>query len=167
MKKLMFLFPALMIYSFAYMQPAGQQANPFIAFIPLLFFGFIISVIPLIFYLVTLQNTFNLISVENRKMQPGEVWLTLIPLFGIIWQFIIVNRMADSLKLEFASKGIKTEEERPGISMGLTYCILYCCSIIPFLGILTSIAGLIYWIIYWVKINEYKNRLIYSKNLLK
>ena len=125
----------------------------------------ILSIIPLIFYLLTLQNTFNEISNENRKMPSGQVWLTLIPLFGLVWQFIIVNRMSDSLKAEFVKRNIKVEEDRPGIGIGLAYCILYCCSIIPFLGVLSGIAGLICWIIYWTKINDYKIKLQENRNL--
>lgn len=121
---------------------------------------FVASLIPLIFFLLTLQNTLNAVSFENRKMQPGEVWLTLIPLFGMIWQFFIVNRIAESLKLEFEKRGLKTEEELPGKSIGMAYAVLYCCSIVPFLGYLTAVGGLICWIMYWVKINEYKNRLL-------
>ncbi len=119
-----------------------------------------LSIIPLIFYLITIQNTLNVISYENRKMQPAQAWLALIPIFGLVWNFIIVNRVADSLKLELAAKNIDTDEDRPGITIGLAYCILLCCSIIPFLGFLTSIAGLVCWIIYWVKINDYKMKLI-------
>jgi hypothetical protein len=118
-----------------------------------------LSLIPLIFYLLTIQNTLYAISSENRKMQPGQVWLSLIPLFGLVWQFIIVNRMADSLKDEFVSKNLKIDEERPGIGIGLAYCILFACSVIPFVGFITVIGGLICWIIYWSKINDYKIKL--------
>jgi len=119
----------------------------------------VLGLIPFIFYLLTLQNTLYAISSENRKMQPGQVWLSLIPLFGLVWQFIIVNHMADSLKAEFVSKNLKVDEYRPGIGIGLAYCILFCCSLIPFLGILAALGGFICWIIYWVKINEYKIKL--------
>jgi hypothetical protein len=112
-----------------------------------------------ILYLLTLQNTLNAISPENRQMPPGQVWLMLIPLFGMVWQFIMVNRIADSLKAEFQKRGIHSDEERPGFGIGLTYCILNCCGIIPFLGVLASIGGLVCWIIYWVKMNNYKNLL--------
>lgn len=117
------------------------------------------SFIPLIFYLLTLQNTLSEVSQENRRMQPGQVWLTLIPVFGVIWQFIIVNNLADSLKAEFSKRNIINNENRPGISIGLTYCILICCSIIPFLGMLTGLAGAICWIIYWSKISGFKAKL--------
>lgn len=118
-----------------------------------------LGLIPMIFYLLTLQNTLYAISSENRKMQPGQVWLSLIPLFGLVWQFIIVNRLADSLKAEFVSKNLKIDEERPGIGIGLAYCILFSFSLIPFIGFVIVIGGLICWIIYWSKINDYKIKL--------
>ena len=118
-----------------------------------------ICVLPGIFYLITLQNTLKEVSPENRKMNPGQVWLLLIPLFNIVWQFVIVNRIADSLKNEFIKRNILIDEDRPGYSIGLAYCILGCCSCIPVLSILTSIAGLVCWIIYWVKISDYKRKL--------
>jgi len=40
--------------------------------------------VPGIFFLLTLQNTLKVISPENRKMQPSNVWLMFIPLFNII-----------------------------------------------------------------------------------
>jgi len=129
-----------------------------------LVFG-VTSILPVIFYLLTLQNTLHEVQHENRKMQPGQVWLTLIPLFGIVWQFIVVNSIADSLKKEFQLRNINVEEERPGIGVGLAFCILACCSIIPVLGVLTSVASFICWIIYWVKISNYKAELQHSKPL--
>lgn len=125
--------------------------------------GICIGLTVLILYLLTLNNTLKEISPENQKMPPGQVWLILIPLFGIVWQFIVVNRMADSLKAEFAKRGIPSHEDRPGFGIGLAYCILNCCGIVPFLGALAAIAGLVCWIIYWVKISGYKTMLQQAK----
>lgn len=117
-----------------------------------------------IFYLLTLNNTLKLVSPGNRKMEPGQVWLILIPFFGWIWQFIVVTKMSESLKAEFDSRNITVADEKPGYNIGLAYCILTCCGIIPVLGGLASIAGLVCWIIYWVKINEFKMRLGSARN---
>ena len=113
----------------------------------------------MIMYLLTLQNTLKEVSVENQKMPPGQVWLTLIPLFGIVWIFIVVNRIADSLAAEFTKRNITDQDARPGYSIGITYCILNCCGIIPFVGALASLGGLVCWIIYWVKMSGYKKLL--------
>jgi hypothetical protein len=60
------------------------------------------------------------------------------------------------LQDEFKKRNIKVSEEKPGRKIGLTYCILFCCSIIPLIGVIAGIAGFVCWIIYWVKINNYR-----------
>jgi L-asparagine transporter-like permease len=115
-------------------------------------------------------------------MSSGLVWLSLIPLFGTVWQFIIVNKMADSLYAEFDKRQITDEEKRPGYIIGLVYCICFAISALGsiivsiihlqhwpdwqhawFLRILFSAVGIIFWIIYWVKIYGYKSRLLHNR----
>lgn len=138
--------------------------------ITIMIIGFAIFIIPLIFFLITQQNTLKAIQVKNRLMSPGEVWLQLIPLFGIVWQFFVVSRIAGSISRELASDNTFSFEEqqntdrnqsniKPTYNIGIAYCVLTVCSIIPVLGGITAIAGLVCWIIYWVKLSEYKNQL--------
>ena len=112
--------------------------------------------IPTVFYLLTLQSTLNCVSLENRKMRSVNVWMLLIPVFGFIWHFIVVNNVADSIKAEAKLKNIQLDEHRPGYNLGLAMCILNCLFFIPGLNILTTLAGFICWVLYWVKINSYK-----------
>lgn len=120
--------------------------------------AFAIVLVPLIFYILTLQKALNRCAPENRAMQPGLTWLLLIPCVGIIWHFFVVLNMAKTLAAEFQKRGI-AEEPEPGKMIGLIMCILMCCGIIPFLGPLCSLAGLVCWIIYWVKIAGYSKKL--------
>ncbi len=117
-----------------------------------------ISLLPTIFYLLSLQKAFTRCRPQNRSMSPGMVWLLLIPFFGIIWHFFIIIGLSDSLEREFSERG-KTVEPKPGRSLGLAMCILNACSIIPYVGVLTSLASLVVWIIYWIKIVDYSSRL--------
>lgn len=126
--------------------------------------GVLLGLIPMIFYLITLSKTLTEVSEMNRKMPPGQVWLVLIPLFGMVWQFIMVNRIADSLKAEFESRNIQVTEARPGAQLGVAYCTLMVCGIIPILGGLATLAGFVCWIIYWVKINGYKTKLVQANS---
>jgi hypothetical protein len=119
--------------------------------------------IPKIFYLITLQSTLRAISEENRKMPPNNVWLQLIPLFGIVWHFIIIKNMADSISAEANFKNIKIDEQKPAYNIGLAMCILDCFFIIPYLNFLTGVASLICFILYWIKINTYKGKIINSQ----
>lgn len=120
--------------------------------------GLAIGLIPLIFFCLTVQKALNRVSPENRAMQPGMVWLLLIPLFNIVWQFLVVINLAKSLGAEFKKRNI-AEEPEPGKGIGLTSCILVCCGIIPFVGGIASLAGLVCWIIYWVKIAGFSGKL--------
>lgn len=119
----------------------------------------VITAFPIIFYLLSLQGTLREISIENRKMQPEQVWFSMIPLFGVIWQYFIVSRMADSLYLEFRKRNIQSPEQRPGYTYGIAYCILLTASIIPMLGFLAILGAAVCWVIYWVKINDYRTKL--------
>lgn len=129
--------------------------------------GFL-GIIPFIFYLITLQNTFYAISPANRQMTPGQVWLLLIPFFNLVWQFIVVNKLSESLRAEFAARNIPSTEAFPGRTIGMAYCILGCCSVIPVLGSLAALAALVCWIIFWVKMHDCKIKIqqaIASANL--
>jgi|SRR5690625_3254822 len=119
----------------------------------------IVFLIIKILFLLTLQKTFDAISRENRKMDSGQVWLLLIPFFALAWNFIVIDKLADSLKLECEARNIPIEEGRPGYTIGLAYSILACSFIIPYLNFISWMGSLVCGIIFWVKINNYKKAL--------
>ncbi len=111
----------------------------------------------MIFFLLSMQRCLSRISEPNREMSPGQVWLNLIPLFGVVWMFFTVIRTANSLKKEFASKNKECGDG--GYLIGLLMCIFSCCSIIPIIGALFGLAALVLFIIYWVKIAGFSGQL--------
>ncbi len=121
----------------------------------------ILAFVPFIFFLITLQKTMNVISVENRKMPPSNVWLMLIPLFNIVWQFIMVSKISESVTEECIKLNIQTKESKPTYNSGLTWNI---CNLIAFIPIIGGLAALVTFILYWVKVNEYKNLMIANKD---
>jgi hypothetical protein len=120
--------------------------------------AFVIMLLPLIFYILTLQKAINKCAPENRAMQPAMTWLLLVPCFSLIWHFFVVINMAKTLGAEFQKRG-QAEEPAPGQKIGLITCILACCSVIPILGGLCGLGALVCWIIYWVKIAEFSGKL--------
>ena len=127
--------------------------------IAILMFFVAIAFVPLIFFLLSLQNTLKTISPDNRYMKPGQVWLLCIPIFNLIWQFIVVSRVSDSIKLECERLNIPTRESRPTYRIGLAWCICSLSFFIPFLPFVT----LIIWILYWVKINEHRKLILQNQ----
>ena len=55
-----------------------------------------------VFFLLNLRDLLRVVSPQNRAMQPDQVWLNFIPLFNLVWMFITVIRVRDSVQAEFA-----------------------------------------------------------------
>jgi hypothetical protein len=117
-----------------------------------------------ILYIMSLQKALQAISEENRQMPPGQAWLLLIPFFNIIWSFIVVTRIADSFRDEFVRLNIHSSDPRPTYNIGIAHSVLSLCGFIPVLGGLASFAGFVCWIVYWVKVNEYRKLVEANQN---
>jgi hypothetical protein len=140
-------------------------------------------VIPAILFFLSQQKILQVIRPENREMSPGSVWFQLIPAFGMIWQFIVVTRIAHSVSKELASKvgesildhsqtQSKVTDESPTYTIGIAYCILSTLGVIinfftrqttsylALFGSLFVLTGMVCWIIYWVRLVKTKNRLV-------
>lgn len=117
------------------------------------------ATIGMILYLLFLQKLLKSIAQQNQKMVPGQVWMLLIPGYSLYFQFVVVNKIADSIAGEQQMKGVKCSEERPGYGLGIVMCILFCACIIPYLGMAAGIGGLVVWIMYWIRLNNYKKQL--------
>lgn len=129
----------------------------------ILLFPFIAGVIVLaVFYLKTLQDVLKEVSPNNRQVEPGNVWLMFIPVFNVIYPFILYPKICDSVKLEMMERSLE-ETGDYGRGIGITMPILGICGFIPYLNLLTGIANFILWIIFWSKMNGYKNTLKYAK----
>lgn len=129
----------------------------------ILIFLFLIPafLLPAIFFLLTLQKTLNAISPENRRMPASNVWLMFIPLFNIVWQFIVVDKIAQSITAECTRLNIPVTDSKPTYNIGLAWNICNLVTFIPFIG---SLAALVTFILYWVKVSEYKNLIIANKD---
>lgn len=106
-----------------------------------------------ILFLLTLKRTLEQCDPRTRTMEPGQVFLNLIPCFGSIWMFFTVSRVSQSLRREYDERGIDVPGDY-GQQLGISYASLILAWIIPYVGPLFGIAGVVCWIIYWVKIAE-------------
>jgi hypothetical protein len=127
------------------------------------FFGFflLIAAVALVvgvFYISTLRRALQLCAPVNRAASPDSAWLLLIPLFNIVWQFVLYPRISVSLEREFRQRGLPIERD-PARSLGFALAILHACSLIPLVKIFTGIASLVCWILYWSKISGYSRQL--------
>lgn len=115
-----------------------------------------------VFYANTIRKTLLRVAPQNRLMKPEMAWLLVIPLFNIYWNFVVANRIADSLTNEFYDRKV-AEEENPGRAIGRLYAWMFLLSNIPFppfILVTVALLSFIYFIGYWVKINNFRNLLV-------
>lgn len=86
------------------------------------------------------------------------VWLMLIPVFNIVWNFVVVINISKSIHAEYKSRNMDIED-KPLYTLGLVWAISSICGFIPYLNYVAGIVSLISFIMYWIKANEYKNTL--------
>ena len=56
-------------------------------------------------YVRQLQVLLRRCMPSNRRLKPGLVWLQVVPVFGALWQFIVVRALGRSLRDEVRSRG--------------------------------------------------------------
>jgi hypothetical protein len=114
------------------------------------YIAFLVGLIVLqILYLLAVSRCFALISRRNRQMEPGQVWLCLIPIFGTVWTILMILRLADSLRDEYYDRGLRGDGD-----FGKTLGIVYFASLMICWPI-----GLVVWIMYWLKVSNYSKEL--------
>ena len=107
-------------------------------------------VIELIIILIT-AGCLKRIPPEFRLMSPGMVWLLLIPVFDLIWNFFVFVRLSKSYQRYFAAKG-RTEFGDCAEKIGLWCAICCVCAWIPLVGYAAGPASLVLLIVYLVKV---------------
>ena len=150
--------PPIEALKFWRIQTMGDLLQPWHLIVLFFFFG-VLFLLPAIFYILTLQRTLYKCAPSSRTLDPGMVWLYIVPLVNLVFHFFIVFGLAKSLRNEFNRRSLVVPEEMPGQSIGLAMCICACCAIIPLLGLLAALAHLVLWIVYWAKIAEFSRML--------
>jgi len=115
----------------------------------------LVPVVTYFFFLFTVQNALCRVSPRNRLMEPGMVWLMLIPCFNIIWQFFIATRVPGSLRNEFRDRN-RDDGSDYGNGIGLARGILDIVGVAivnDFIGVFPEIGGIKIDGILWLLIN--------------
>lgn len=136
------------------------EGNPIVGF---LFggFGCVLSLAILaafIYLLYLLYSAQQKVPAEHRKMDPPMIWLVLVPLFGIVWNFFVAIRVSDSFKSYFASIG-RPEVGETEKMIGLGWAIAVACCVIPCVNLLALPVALVLMVLFVLKINTLAKQL--------
>ncbi len=109
----------------------------------------VISYVIQILFCMTLTKCLKACAPRNRTMEPGQVWLSLIPLVGIVFIIMALFKVPDSVANEYRDRGLRGDGDF-GKTMAIWYIVtaFVCGAISP-----------IFLIMYWVKIAGYTKEL--------
>jgi hypothetical protein len=107
-----------------------------------------------------LHGCFRRIPAEHRRLEPGLVWLLLIPCFGWIWNFFVYPRLAQSYQSYFRSIG-KNDFGDCGAGLGWAYagCALGLLIPFPLVPFGMGLAALVLLVLFLVKATQLKNQI--------
>lgn len=150
---------------------AGPEAFGFVVILGVICVGLLIALGIQAFICYLLSDALKRLPPEFRKQQPNMVWLLMIPLFSLVWNFFVYPKISESYQAYFSAKAGNIPNGSPNLNyqntllqqdtgqgIGLAYCICCCCSIIPYLGACIGLAALVLLIIYLVKLSGLKAR---------
>ena len=131
------------------------------AAIVLVFMVLALLCLPLLIGILFAMNVRMLLEAcapESRAIRPGSVWWLLVPLVNIVFQFVVVLRVATTLVIEHQRRQLPGVPET-GKEVGLAACISGVASLIPGLGPIAAVVCLGCWIYYWVLLRRITVRL--------
>lgn len=118
----------------------------------------------LVFFILTLVAAMNCLDGcrrRNREMDPGQVWLSLIPAFGAVWIYFVIVRVEQALRREYRDRELSRPKDF-GQPLGLAAIIcwqagaLLLCLLI---GVFGMLAGAGIFIAYWQRLAKHAKEL--------
>jgi hypothetical protein len=113
-----------------------------------------------VFFFKNLQDLLKECDPANQQLPPANVWLMFIPLFNIVYRFIMYPKVSETLRLEFESRGAPQQGDYLK-GLGLALSIANAVNIILPQNIrgLIGLGCIAVMIVYWTKAAEMKNKL--------
>lgn len=134
--------------------PAGMETTVLLIILVAVVIGVAIAV--LLVWL--LYDACKRIPAQYRELEPWQVWLLLIPVWSLIWNFVVYPRLSRSMQAALAAQGTPAADDC-GAQLGLYYAICCVVALVPIVGGIAGLAGLVIWIMYLVKISGLKKGL--------
>lgn len=133
-----------------------DDAAFFVVFIVIMLIALVVGLAIAIVINLLLQAPLKAIPQEHRQIEPGQVWLLLIPIFNLFWAFKVFLAIPDSFKSFFNSID-RHDVGDCGRTIGMWYAICVLCSIVPCVNYIAGPASLVLLILFLVKMHGYKD----------
>jgi len=110
--------------------------------------------------LAALTRVLGLVRPEHRRMEPGEVWVNLVPVVNLVWPAVTIERVGESVRAELTARGAAEKKDGYGKTPGIIALVLVgVVLLLPPAGVVTLPFAFIYAVVYWTQMNGYAKRL--------
>jgi hypothetical protein len=137
--------------------PLAQSSNTQLqvtgfSFVPMII-GLTVGLAISILVCFLIYNAQAALPPQFQRIPAGQVWLLLIPLFNLVWNFFVFPRVSESYQTYFNSQG-RTDVGDAGRGLGVGYSICAAITVIPCpcVGGIAGLAALVLLILFLVKI---------------
>jgi Domain of unknown function (DUF4328) len=96
---------------------------------------------------------------EHRRTESWQAFLLLIPLFNLVWNFILLARVSGGMQSYFQSKNDASVGDC-GATIGLWYSICCIAVWVPIVVCVAGPAALVLLVLYLVKISGLRTRVL-------
>jgi hypothetical protein len=137
----------------------GQILGAFVQVRGLPFFvipsvGFVIGIV----ICILLYNAQAALPPQFQRIPAAQIWLLLIPVFHLVWNFFVYPRVSESYRMYFNSQGrIDVGDAGQGVGLAFSICAIFVY--MPCINLCAAPATLILLIIYLVKIYDLKSQI--------
>ncbi len=96
---------------------------------------------------------------ESRLREPKHVWLLMVPIFNIVWNFFVFPRISESFQHYFYSRGVAKVGDC-GEKLAWWYCGLCVAFVAPCINLAAMIAAAVVIILYLQRVDELRLRIL-------
>ena len=137
----------------------GVGGGAVAAFFATMFTAMLISIAINVLICYFVFTLYKAVPAQFRQMDPNLVWLMLIPLFNLVWNFFVFPKLSKSYELAFQAQG-DSSAGNCNAGLALALAITWACVLVPCIGVFVAApAALVILIIYLVKMFGLKARL--------
>lgn len=121
---------------------------------------FIGAIVANIFFCLSVYRAMKCVPEQHRLFPAWLIWLSFIPGAGLVIAWMMEPfGVPTSFKNAVAGNEQAVADSKTLFGIGLAHVIVITLVFIPFVGIFLCLpGGLILWIIYWVKLVNFKNK---------
>lgn len=142
-----------MIRLFSWLSPLGLKAKDMESFSIWHWLVVLLILVPIIFYILSFRKTAAIVNAAGGSVPANSAWLLLVPLFGIIWFFVLLIKLRNAMRNTVAGEPNSQWWIFGMLAAILSVTGMTVSSFFPdFISVFLLLAQIILAVLHWIKL---------------